>query len=73
MDLHDFILTEADTDIINGQPATAVRYFETEALAINGDPLDALTQSLHQHYSTIHKPYTLELKILFLVVTILPH
>ena len=39
----DFILTEADTDIINGQPATAVRYFETEALAINGDPLDALT------------------------------
>ena len=53
----DFILTEADTDIINGQPATAVRYFETEALAINGDPLDALTSpytNITQNTQTIY-------------------
>ncbi|MDB4591067.1 hypothetical protein OAH77_05140, partial [Flavobacteriaceae bacterium] len=38
----EFNLTDADTEIINGQAATAVRYFETEALAIIGNPLDAL-------------------------------
>ena len=39
----EFTLTDADTDIISGQTDVFVTYYETEALAIIGDPLDALT------------------------------
>src|SRR5690554_6785147 len=38
----DFNLTDRDAQIINGQPDCVVMYFETLALAENGDPADQL-------------------------------